>query len=365
MVRPLLPADQLRFRCLPAGGDLDLLSSSCLQKVPPPQPVTTCDSFIVEIGPSPTLPFLTTFDVLVDAPEVDGGENPIVTLRDAALVVSTAKVILPFNPMSTFNLPILAVDTKSPPQPILAAAVAIASVDQGIAACPPPDSGVSCYLAATGITDPTKGTFTFPVVIGRYALTLDPPSPMGSSVTVVDVLDAGALSVVSGPGTLTDAGLALPAIAPVMLEGTIREPGVKPGVSGPVLPSGEVEIVTIADLDPVAIGPVTDGMFDLLVPPGRYLLMVEPDSSTRFPVFHTSITIDENLPSQSYALVAPGQLSGIVEVEIDGGLPIPTQAYLEFYEVTSDSDGGVVTFPVASAVTDSQGRWSAAGPPGQ
>ena len=82
-------------------------------------------------------------------------------------------------------------------------------------------------------------------------------------------------------------------------------------------------------------------------------------------MFHTSITIDENLPSQSYALVAPGQLSGIVEVEIDGGLPIPTQAYLQVYEVTSDSDGGVVTFPVASAVTDSQGRWSAAGPPGQ
>jgi len=346
----------------PSVGVIATQSQSCLFSGGLNPPATTCDQFIVEIGPSRTLSVLTTIDMNVNAPEIDGGENSAVTLSQDKGVLS-ARVTLPFNPMLRFNLPIQAVDPDGSPIP--SAAVTITSVDGGIAACPPPDSGIACHLTATGITDPALGTLAFPVVPGRYALSLAPPAPLGSSVTVVDVLDAGELSVVAGPGSVVRDGVEIMAIKAVELKGTVREPSGTPSVNGPFLPSGQVELLTVADLVSVALGPVTDGMFDLLVPPGQYVVLIEPDSSTRFPVFYSQITIKENLPSQSYALAEPGQLAGIVEVEVDGGLPITTQAYLEFYYVTTDPDGGVVSYPVATAISDSEGRWSAAGPPGQ
>jgi hypothetical protein len=67
----------------------------------------------------------------------------------------------------------------------------------------------------------------------------------------------------------------------------------------------------------------------------------------------------------TYVLAEPGLLAGVVQIAVDGGLPVPAPAFLQFYFVASDATGDELAIPVASTVTDSQGRWSAAGPPGQ
>jgi hypothetical protein len=311
---------------------------------------------VVEIGPSRALPYLTTIDVPVNAQELDAGPNLEVVLLNTAPVLS-AQVTLPVNPMMTFDVPISTVPS---------AVVTIASVKDGIQACEPPDGGVTCHLTASAVT-PANGTMSFPVLPGRYTLTLNPPAPQGASAIVIDVLDAGELEKVEvpeGEGSVTDGGVTLTPLGAIEVSGTVYEPDAG-GASGPLLPSGEVEVLTIADLAPVAFGPVINGAFDLLVPPGPYELIIQPDSSTRFPTHYSIIEADDALRPQSYPLSAPGLLTGIVEVEDDAGLPTPTQASLQFYYVTSDTDGGAISYPVANTVTDSQGRWSAPGPPAQ
>ena len=64
-------------------------------------------------------------------------------------------------------------------------------------------------------------------------------------------------------------------------------------------------------------------------------------------------------------VLAPGPLGGVIRLQgADGGPPTPlASAFVQFYFVTSDPSGERVAFPVASAVTDDQGNWSAPGPP--
>ncbi len=318
----------------------------------------TCDQFVVEIGPSKSLPYLTTIDVPVNAPELDAGQNLEVLLLNKE-AFSSAKVTLPVNPMMTFEVPISTVPSG---------VVTIASVKDGIQACEPPDSGIVCHLTATAVT-PASGVLSFPVLPGRYALTVNPPLPQGASTIVIDVLDAGELEKVEvpeGEGSVTDGGVTLTPLGAIQVSGTVLEPGAAGG-SGPLLPNGEVEMLTISDLAPVAIGPVINGAFSLLAPAGQYELIIQPDSTTRFPTYHTIIDADDSLGQlPPITLSVPTLLTGIVQFEDDAGLPSPAQASLQFFYVTSDSDGGALSFPVANAVTDSQGHWSAAGlPPAQ
>ncbi len=160
------------------------------------------------------------------------------------------------------------------------------------------------------------------------------------------------------------------AAAPFEVSGSVRE-----HVSGsPLVAGGEVEFLAVADLVPVALQALTNGQFDLLVPPGEYILLIQPDSSTRFATYTipnlnilnpilNPITVDKNLRDQTYLVEKPTLLTGIVEVEQPGAPSVPMQAYLEFYAVTSTAEVAEITLPVGTAVTDSQGRWSVPGPP--
>jgi hypothetical protein len=94
--------------------------------------------------------------------------------------------------------------------------------------------------------------------------------------------------------------------------------------------------------------------------------VIQPDASTRLPAYFTDIAVQASTASDrpSYVLSAPGQLAGVVEMLDDDGRPIAVPSYLEFFYVSTDGAGDSIAVPVATAVTDLQGRWSAAGPPG-
>jgi hypothetical protein len=346
--------------CLPvwAGG---VPQSTCGQ--------VTCRDFILEIGPSKVLPYLTTLDQSIQGSE-------LAPLGDAGPGSVQIVTRLPLNPMATFPLSVLALDPRG--GVVDTAAVSVVSIDGGIAGCTAPNT--SCRFSSSQTTDPSKGTVTFPVLPGTYLVTLDPPLPLGPSTVVVEVLAGGQLE-----GTTVGHGqVQIVAAPPIHVSGLVREPAGEGHSNGPPVSAGEAEILTLPDLAPMALQALAAGAFDLEVPPGRYALVIQPDSSTRFPVYTTTLQVGQTAPAPlNINLLEPGQLAGVLRLRQDtgqiqgqpdepagdgGGLPqIIPGALLEFYFVTSDSegDGGAIAFPVASAVTDSQGRWFAAGPPEQ
>ncbi len=251
-----------------------------------------------------------------------------------------------------------------PATPSTSAAVTISSLDGGIAAYTP-DSGVTCHLTASGITDPANGSLTFPVLPGRYALTVDPPTPLGTSVTIIDVLDAGQLSIVFGARhTRWRDGISAGHAPRSKLSGSVRGEDVN---GQPLLPSGEVEVLSVSDLVPVALQALTDGKFDLLAPPGQYILLrIQPGSDTRYAAYAQPITLDKNLLDQTYRVEEPTLLTGIVEVEEDGGSfpyrPGPTSRILPG-DLDSPGSGGDLAGG-DPAVTDLAGTLVGGGPSG-
>jgi hypothetical protein len=320
---------------------------------------TVCDQFVVELGPSSTQLELPTIDVQVDAPEIDAGE----TERRVNAIVQ-----IPFNPAATHPLSILAQGPGSTPQvsvPLASIPLTISTVDGGITACLNPDAGVTCSVNNTTTTD-ANGAATFHVVPGRYAVTLRPPPPFGQTTTMVDIASNGRIAGSTVGAALDPDGgqvLILPAVAPVPVQGT----GHELSAGGPLLPAGEVRLLTLPGMVPAAQQSLSEGAFAMSAPPGRYVLVIEPDASTRFPSYYTDLTVQASTssPNPSYFVLAPGILAGVVEQAGDGGLPLPVPAYLQFFYVATDGDGDSIAIPVATAVTDSQGRWSAPGPPGE
>ena len=306
-------------------------------------PVTSCARFTLEVGPSPESPALPTFDIPVVAriePAPDGGPvpgGPTVSLWG----VDGQGLRLPIGPADL--VPVAGVVLQPNQQPLPQAQLSIA--------CRGPDGGTGCpggyAFSATAISQ--DGTFSLLAPPGPgYVVTATPPPGLG-------------LAPVSAPVAVGDGGvsdLTLPVPSGFSLTGTVLDPTGENPVG-----AGEVDAVSLADgalVGSTSIQP--DGTFGLTLPPGDYLVVLQPADATGLPGRSEPVRVQGDVSLGHLLLIAGRRLPGGVFAEaLDGGVPAPVPgANVTFYSVQSSPTFGTVALPVASGVTDAQGHFSVA-----
>lgn len=311
-----------------------------------------CAIFEVEIGPSRSTPNVPTLDLPILAPLVDGGSNGAGQALAAIRLVGDAGLKLPIDLLHGF-VPVYGVAAQPGGQPLVDGVLQLQSTDGGLLGC-----GPTCRFGARSQAD-SNGVFFFSAPPGSYQLSLLPPPPLGATTRSLSLpgIGQGGAGLPAGG---VDAGQLL-ALAPQHVTSQV----IQPGNNDPLL-GGEALLLTEPGLLPVAGQRLDGGAFDLLAPPGNYVLLVQPDAETRLPTYYATLTVaDQAVPYPPIDLPTPGQLAGNLQVSgPDGGLPLPVPfALIQFYFVSSDLNGVPIAIPVASTLTDAQGNWSAPGPP--
>ena len=321
-------------------------------------PLDNCAQLTLEIGPSaanPELP-LPTIDLPIVArfampPTPDGGvpAGPIISLMGE----DGLGVQLPIAPKQLVTVSGTVTQPGGLPggDPLQSAEVTIACLQaDGGSLCSPGYSYRETTL--TGVSGTGMGGFELSVPPnGTYTITATPPPGLGlapvSQLVAVGGSDAGV------------GGVNLFVPPDYLLTGTVLDP-----TSSFPITAGQVQatsLTTGALVGATDLG--SSGGFQLSLPPGQYMLTIRPASSTGLPNFSVAEALVGDVDLGNISLYLPGRLTGGVFAEpLDGG-PYPVaQASIDFYFVTENQAFGKVAVPIASGITDQEGRFSVAVP---
>ncbi len=337
--------------------------SSC----PPPPAATDCDgglcpaedncvSFILEVGPSAANPqlLLPTIDLPISGrfafpPQVDGGVpvGPVLSLMGE----DGLGVQLPLGPKQLVNVTGTVLQPNQTQLPSAEVTVTCAAPDGGDI-CP---QGYSYRLiTVTGENGSGQGGFALQVPPDAdFTVTATPPPGYGLAPVSVPL---------SVPSDVSDAGitdLVLQIHSGYLLSGTILDP-----TSTFAISAGQVQATSLSTGALVGTTALqSGGTFQLTLPPGQYMVLVQPAASTGLPDWSHPVALVGDTDLGPQPLYPSARLGGGIFAEpLDGGTYPVAQASVQLYFITETQAFGKVALPIASGITDQQGHFSVAVP---
>jgi hypothetical protein len=308
---------------------------------------------VLEIGPSAAnseLP-LPTIDLPIagrytTAPTVDGGVAAGPTL--SLMGENQLGVQLPIGPTQLVSISgtVLAPSSQGV-QPLQSAEVAVT--------CAQTDGGTYCpqgysyrLVTVTGVNGSGPGGFELQVPPNAsYNVTATPPPGLGLAPVSVPLV------------SVPDGGITLVVPTGFVLSGTVFDPTGSVAIS-----SGQVQVTSLTTGALVGTTDLqSNGSFQLILPPGPYVVLVQPAASTGLPNLSQAVSLVGDVELGNLSLYRASRLGGgVFAVPLDGGAYPVAQASLQFYFVIERQAFGTVALPIASGITDQEGHFSVAVP---